>query len=283
MLLAAALGGLARRWPGTPGVGTRARAPASFADHLSQVRLVWRSMTPVEKEHIVAAYSFELGKVYEQVIKERQLRALANIDPELCAQVSTGVGLPAPEPSESLDDGVAASPALSQPGDVWPTDGPQVGIVADAEGSLDGVQDVRRAVLAAGMVPLVVAAHGGTLEGGIDVQRTFATTRSVEFDVIPLAGCPMPAPDALTARDSKAGGASTTTLDPRVALLVDECYRHAKAIGSWGAGVDALVAAGYTGDEVGVVVGAGADEAYDEVVTLLGAHRVWERFATVED
>ena len=63
-------------------------APASYDDHFSQVRQFWLSMTPVEKEHIVLAYTFELGKCFEQAIKERQLLALANIDPDLCAQVA---------------------------------------------------------------------------------------------------------------------------------------------------------------------------------------------------
>jgi catalase len=44
--------------------------PVSFDDHFSQVRLFWSSMTQVEKEHIVRAYTFELGKCYEQTIKE---------------------------------------------------------------------------------------------------------------------------------------------------------------------------------------------------------------------
>ena len=76
-------------------------------------------MTPVEKEHIIRAYTFELGKCYEQAIKERQLQALANIDPVLCSEVATGLGLPAPEPTVPLAD-VTPSPALSQVGGEWP-------------------------------------------------------------------------------------------------------------------------------------------------------------------
>ena len=41
----------------------RATAPASFDDHFSQARQFWLSMTPAEKEHIVAAYTFELAQV----------------------------------------------------------------------------------------------------------------------------------------------------------------------------------------------------------------------------
>src|SRR6185312_9864296 len=93
--------------------------PVSFDDHYSQARLFWQSMSPVEKEHIVRAYTFELGKCYEAAIKERQLRCLANIDPVLCEQVATGLGMSVPEPTVPLGEGTP-SPALSQVGHQWP-------------------------------------------------------------------------------------------------------------------------------------------------------------------
>ena len=255
----------------------RRASPASFDDHFSQVRLFWQSMAPVEKEHITRAYTFELGKCYEQAVKERQLRALANIDPVLCQEVATGLGLPAPEPSEPITD-VSASPALSQVGQKWPTDGRMVGIVVDPSGDLDGVESVRSAVLQAGMVPLLIAPHGGELENGLPIQRTFLTARSVEFDAVLLAGSPTPAPDALANRDAKAGNDTPTALDPRVALLLDEAYRHAKAIGGWGAGAQALANGPRAAEGAGVVTGQDAEEVFAQVHDHMGNHRVWERF-----
>ncbi|WP_374117563.1 catalase [Streptomyces sp. XM83C] len=125
-------------------------APESFADHYGQARRFWLSMTPVERDHIIGAYTFELGKCWEQAIKERALQVLAHIDPELCAGVAEGLGLPAPEPTEPLAD-VEPSPALSQLGRTWPTDGRIVGIVTGPDGDLDGVRAVREAVVEAGM------------------------------------------------------------------------------------------------------------------------------------
>ncbi|MET0422675.1 MAG: catalase [Actinoplanes sp.] len=251
--------------------------PVSFDDHYSQVRLFWLSMSPVEQDHIIRAYTFELSKCYEQAIKERQLLALANIDPVLCQQVATGLGLPAPEPTVPLAD-VEPSPVLSQVGKLWPGDGRIVGIVVDALGPLEGVAEVRRAVLAAGMTPLLIAAHGG-LVGDLPVQRTFANSRSIEFDAVLLAGAPAPAPDAAPSRDDKAGAAATPGLDPRVQLMLDECWRHAKVIGAWGDGVAALEAAGFAGTP-GVVTAADGATAFAEVQELMAAHRVWERFGS---
>jgi catalase len=249
--------------------------PASFDDHFSQARLFWASMTPTEKEHIVRAYTFELAKCYEQVVKERQLQSLANIDAVLCREVAAGLGLPVPEPTVSLT-GVEPSPALSQLGREWPAEGRMVGIVVDPDGDLEGVRELRQAVFAADMVPLLIAPHGGMVED-LPVQRTFATARSIEFDVLLLAGAPAPAPDAVPARDAKAGAADASVVDPRVELLVDESWRHAKALGGWGAGVEALERAGVTGT-TGVVTGKDATEVFGEVQELMSSHRVWERF-----
>jgi catalase len=130
------------------------------------------------------------------------------------------------------------------------------------------------------MVPLVVAPHGGKLPNGMAVQRTFGTGRSVELDAVLLAGSPAPGADALTSRDSKAGEPSSPVLDPRVVLMVQECFRHAKALGAWGEGVAALELAGVSAGDAGIVTGESAADVFTEVHELLGAHRVWERFAT---
>ncbi|WP_030720794.1 catalase [Streptomyces sp. NRRL F-2580] len=254
-------------------------APASFADHFSQARLFWLSMSPVEREHIIAAYTFELAKCYEQAIKERALGVLANIDPELCAQVAAGLGLPAPAATEPLAD-ARPSPALSQVGRTWPLDGRVIGIVTGQAMDMVGVNGVRQAILDAGMVPLVVAAAGGVLGTGDDtvtVQRTFATARSVEFDALVFAGVPGAGADAYGARDAKAGAPRPPVSDPRVLALLTEAYQHGKALIGLGGAEALFEAAGISVGEAGVVVSDGA-QGMRQLMELLAAHRVWERF-----
>ena len=84
--------------------GTAVRAqPVSFDDHFSQPTMFYRSLSPLEQAHVVEAFTFELGKVYEQSIKERELQVLANVDADLCAQVAAGLGLPAPKGNPAKD------------------------------------------------------------------------------------------------------------------------------------------------------------------------------------
>ncbi|MFF4428059.1 catalase [Streptomyces sp. NPDC001513] len=258
-------------------------APASFADHFSQPRQFWLSMTPVEREHIIAAYTFELNKCYEQVIKERVLGVLANIDAELCAEVAAGLGLPAPAPTERVTD-VDPSPALSQVGGVWPVDGRVVGIVADPASDLGAVRAVREAVLDAGMVPLVIAPTGGTLgtkKTQVTVQRTFATARSVEFDALLFAGTPEAGADAYGARDAKAGTQQPGSRpDPRVLMLLTEAYRHGKAVGGWNDAAQLFELAGIGTNEPGVAYRDTAAAALEGLVRGLAEHRAWDRFPT---
>lgn len=256
-------------------------AAATFDDHFSQPRQFWLSMTSTEREHIVAAYTFELGKCWNEGIKKRALHVLANIDPELCSQVATGLGLPVPEPSVPLA-ATEPSPALSQLGQEWPVDGRIVGIVTDGVGDLTGVRTVREAVLDAAMVPLVIAPVGGILDPDGDpvtVQRTFTTARSIEFDAILLAGAPAPAPDAYGARDAKADDVTGLAgVDSRLLLMVTEAFRHGKAIGAWGRGTGVLEAAGLPAAAAGVVTGDDPGDVLRKVTGLLGGHRAWDRF-----
>jgi catalase len=261
-------------------------SPQSFADHHSQARLFWLSMTPVERDHILAAYTFELGKCYEQAVKERQLKSLALIDRDLCDGVAAGLGLPAPSPDEALPE-MDPSPALSQVGSTWPVDGRVIGIVADGSSDLAAVRSVCGAVHEAGMTPLVIAPHGGALGDGdqqVVVQRSFATARSVEFDAVLLSTATAKAPDAVVSLDAKAGApAPDDATDPRVGLLVSECYRHGKAIGAWGDGRDALAPVGVDPSSAGVVCGTDPTDVLREVSQLLSSHRVWDRFTAQTD
>ncbi|GAA2079790.1 catalase CatB [Aeromicrobium halocynthiae] len=269
---------------------TSPTAAISFDDHYTQPRQFYLSMTPVERTHIAQAYTFELGKCYEQAIKERALRTLANIDTDLCLTVANGLGLE--PPTTGALEQPEPSPALSQVGGAWPVDGRLVGILVDSGGSLEGVRAARDAVADAGMVPLVVSDRGGVLDDGdgepMAVQRTYTTVRSIELDAVLVAGPLPPGPDAVQALDAEAGapppadgagtGPQAQRLDPRMALLLGEMHRHAKAIGGWGQAEAVLAAAGLNPSGAGVVIGDDGAQSVDTLIGVLAGHRVWERF-----
>jgi catalase len=66
----------------------------TFADHYSQARLFFRSMTEPEQRHMVSALAFELGHVETAAIRNRVLGHLANVDASLHKEVEEALGMP---------------------------------------------------------------------------------------------------------------------------------------------------------------------------------------------
>jgi catalase len=138
-----------------------------------------------------------------------------------------------------------------------------VGVVAGPDADLDGIGTLRAALDAEGAVLRVIAPTGGTLHSGRTtevVERTFATGRSVEFDAIVVAdGAP------------KNG-------DFRAVVMLQEAFRHLKALGAWGDGVAVLEAAGIDPGAPGVLTGDSADGSLAAgLIGALGLHRAWDR------
>ncbi|WP_032374916.1 catalase [Rhodococcoides fascians] len=240
--------------------------PASFDDHFTQPTMFYRSLSAVEQDHLVEAFTFELGKVFEQSIKERELEVLSNVDADLCERVAAGLGLPAPVGTPAED--VLLSPALSQiveaPG---PIAGRKIGVIADAGSDLSGIGKLRTAAARRGATVHVIAAAGGILGKGMRtqvVERTFLTVRSIEFDAFVVAG------------------GTTPTNDIKLILLLQEAFRHCKAMGAWGDGAALLEQAGIGADDAGVVIGETAVKAFnDALFAAVGLHRAWDRAPAV--
>ena len=69
----------------------RERSP-SFFDHFSQARLFFNSQSEPEKNHMIDALRFELGKVETVAIRERMLFLLSQVDNGLANEVAYGLG-----------------------------------------------------------------------------------------------------------------------------------------------------------------------------------------------
>jgi catalase len=238
-------------------------SPVSFGDHFSQATLFWASMSDVEKSHIVEAFTFELGKCMYDEIRERYLDVLANVDTNLTKRVAAGLGLPAPKaatPPKRAKPSPALSMVVDTPG---PIAGRVIGVVATPDSDLAGIGRLRRKLNAEGAVLRVIAPVGGTLgegRGSQVVERTLLTTRSIEFDAVVIAG-------------GTAGLA-----DHRLAVMLQELYRHCKAIGAWGDGVEILQVVGIDPASPGVVTAKRAgDDLAAMLVEAVGKHRAWDR------
>ena len=251
---------------------------ASFDDHFSQARLFWLSMSPVEQDHIVQAYTFELGKCYDDTIRRRQLLSLARIDGgpgrrRRHGSRAAGAGRRGGRRGRHPEPGAVAAGrhlagrgphrrrrgrlqrATRMPCRAWWSSSPPSGSCRSSSRRPEGPVWPDR---------------------DLPAHRTLLTARSVEFDAVVVVALLAPAADARQSRDAKAAAGATPAVDPRLTLLVDEAFRHGKAIGVLGADADAAVL-GLSADQAGVVVGDPAAVAAG-VVEGLSQHRAWDRF-----
>ncbi|MEN3310080.1 MAG: catalase [Micromonosporaceae bacterium] len=259
------------------------RRSETFADHYGQATLFWNSMTGWEKQHIVAAYRFELGKVTHMHIRRQVVDHLNHIDNDLAVAVADGIGVDAP--AKAYDNHGRSSPALSlatRPGgDIR---GRKIAILAAPGVEGAGVEALRRALDEQyGVVAEVLAPTDGpipTAEPGIDhpvpATRALTTVASVLYDGVVVAG----------------GEASVAALarDGYAVHFVAEAYKHAKPVGALGAGLGLLRRAGLPGADGqpspqsasdGVVVQADGGPAgapfVEGLAAALAAHRHFGR------
>lgn len=251
----------------------RERSP-SFGEYYSQPRLFWLSQTPVEQQHIIGAYSFELSKVARPYIRERVIDHLLNIDIALAQGVADNLGIaltadqlntpPAPDVHGLKKDDSLSLYAV--PG--GEIKGRQVALlVSDGVKSAD-VLAVLQSLKAVGVHTKLLAPHMGQVvadDGSIlPVDATFAGLPSLTFDAVFV-------PD---------GNIDALLLsgDSRYYLL--EAYKHLKVIGLSGEArrFKTQFALQDDEEEEGIVDGLKADSAMmGAFIDAMKAHRVWAR------
>jgi catalase len=241
----------------------------SFGDHFSQARLFYRSMSAHEQEHIIAAYSFELGKVEREFIRARQVNEiLANIDLELAARVAKNLGLPAPTcgtvdvPTPSLEKSPALSQANLLSGDIK-TRKVAVLVADGVDGTIiDALKQELEANGAHAKILGPTSAPVTTLDGKtLAVDASMEGMPSIAFDAVFVPG---------GAQSIKALSSDGVALH-----YILEAYKHLKAIALNGEARQLLVLLKLEAD-AGLIadVDAGKFKAFFDAIAQ---HRVWAR------
>jgi catalase len=238
---------------------------ASFFDHYSQATLYWESVSAPEQDHIVGAFSFELGKCRSDDVKNRMLVNLANVSSTLAERVAAGLGIKAPrgKPATKVVPSPALSLLLTESG---PVAGRVVGVYAADGVDGAGLARMTKSLESAGVVVTVIAPHGGTItsdDGPVAVTKSMLTTQSVEYDALIVAG---------------GEGAAAHLHDPYIAMNLSEAYRHYKPLAAWGTGVQVLEGCGISAEAPGVVAAKSPTRAFSAaLIEAIGWHRYWER------
>ncbi|WP_114938629.1 catalase [Mucilaginibacter endophyticus] len=267
----------------------RARSD-SFRDHFSQARLFFNSQSDPEKDHIVQAFSFELGKVKTIAVRERMLGILSLVDKGLAAQVAVALGLNVPRPPEQpvnhifgadtdpaavqpvqVDSSIKKSAALSMAGTI--KDSIQTRKIAIL--AADGVDEkavaaVKNAIEAEGGVVEIVSSRLGFITGindqKIQVDDTTLTTASVLFDAVYVPG--------------GSNSIADVEADANAIHFLNEAFKHCKPIAFDLRAVQVLEATYFskkaTLDE-GVIIDENLSKLAERFIAAIKLHRFWER------
>jgi catalase len=252
-----------------------------FADHYTQATLFWTSQTPIEKQHIINAFRFELSRVQTPSIRERMVSGLMNVAPELAEAVAEGLGIsPMPEPmpkvlQKKVRPEIKESPRLSlaaRPGDGSIRTRRVAIVVADGVAG-EPLMALSRQLAAQGAVPRFLGSRLGrvkTSEGTtIEIDATLENMPSVLFDAVVFGD----------------GGAPATALaaDGRALEFLKDQYRHCKPILALGAASGLMAKAGIPQalpsgkPDPGLILGDGNDNTFTAFTTALASHRVFAR------
>jgi len=255
--------------------------PEKFAEHYAQARLFWISQTPVEQDHIVHAFRFELSKVQTVAIRKRIVAMLRNVDETLAQRLADALGLALP-PAMPLASMLPMptyppSPELSlffRPGKTG-IHTLRVAILVGPGSDGAQVRSIYASLLADGAVPRLVGSHLGKVDtsGGapLAVEISLETGPSVLFDAVVV-------PDGQGAVQQL--GSDANALD-----FLRLQYRHCKPILAIGAGKGLLDKAGVPTTlpdgkpDPAIIVAPSADvvKAVAAFKKLLAAHRSFAR------
>jgi catalase len=256
----------------------------SFKDHFSQATLFWNSMSEAEKEHIVEAAHFELGKVESKDVRHRIVHELFNnVDHAFAKRVAKGIGVPEPSQEGRKNHG-HSSPALSMERTVKNSvKSRRIAILASDGFDNSQLAAVKQALKNAGAQAQIVSKFGGMITSvdgqPVEVDKMFVTTGSIMYDGVFVPG----------GRQS----VDTLKLQGDALHFVNEAFKHCKAIAAAGEGIDLLMQADVTGvaladqnaqgqpiADMGVVTLRSAVDLNDftqQFIEAIARHRHWAR------
>ena len=259
------------------GTKIRERSP-SFGEYYAHPRLFWNSQTPIEQQHIIGGFSFELSKVVRTYIRERVVDQLAHIDIQLAQSVADNLGITLTDEQRNAAppkdvNGLKKDPSLSLyavPG--GSIKGRAVAILLNDKTRASDVLGIMQALKAKGVHAKLLYSRMGevTADDGsvLPVAATFAGAPSLTVDAV-IVPC---------------GDIDSLLANGDAVYYLLEAYKHLKPIALSGDArqFKAQLKVADQGED-GIVEGDNVDDAFmTKLFDLLAAHRVWSRSSKID-
>lgn len=256
----------------------------SFADHFSQATLFFNSQSESEKQHIINAFSFELSKVTDPKIRERQVAILFQIDKTLAQKVGDNLGIIPPKKLDELTLSFArqnhpnyplkpkkqeinSSDALSMKvkegeGNIKTR---KVAFLVDNGVSKKSVDQLKKALEKEGAQAVLISSKVGELtyeEGSKEkISHSYLTDPSVCYDAVFT-------PSGKSIESLK--------LNPDYYEFINDSYRHCKIL-AFAKGAGSLMDNSFVKLDRGVILEDENENWIADFIQVMKLHRIWDR------
>ena len=201
-----------------------------FKDHFSQASSFYNSMSEIEKNHILKAFHFEIGKVETEDIRKRIVEQFANVDKELAVKIAEGVGVK--PPSNGTDSTKSDNfPSFSMEDTIKNTiKSRQIAILVDNGFNYKQLKKVQESIEKANASSKIISMYLGKIKSSngkeIEVDQNFISSTSTIFDAVFIPG----------------GSESIKSLKGKDSVIrfINEAFKHCKTIGALNKGIELL-------------------------------------------
>ena len=242
---------------------TREVPSDSFEDFFSQARQFWNSLSPVEKQDLVDTFSYHLGLVKSESVRQQNVDMWANVDKGIATKIAEEIGVRPPTGNHVAV--TASSPAISQANTPHYAYTQKVGILIGDGFNTDEVRRVTNLFEKYGVFFDVISDTLNPVVGSdgtrMRVERTFLTTYPVLYDSLYVVG----------------GTADNQgKFNQDIIHFVNEAYRHYKPIGV-ASSASAYVQATENNNLAGVIFADGNPDFGEDFIAAIAQQRFWNR------
>lgn len=240
----------------------RGRSP-SFNDFYTQTRIFWNSLTPIEKEHTIEGFSYQLGKVKSESVRQHNVNQLVNVDRELACIVADNIGVQRPEGTHV---NVSTSyPSLSQASTPKYAFTQKVGVLIGDGFDTNEVKHALTTLQQNGVFFKIVSSTLGVVTGSdgstLKVDETFLTSSPYLFDALYVVGGQVK---------------NMAKFNADMVHFVQVAYKYYKPIGVASTG-QSFIKTTNENNLAGVVFAANNANFGKEFVNAIAQQRFWDR------
>lgn len=239
------------------------RQSESFKDFFTQPRIFWNSLTPVEKQHTIEGFSYQLGKVKSRSVRQQNVDLLVNVDKELATIVAENIGV---NPPEGTHVPVSTSyPSLSQANTPRYAYTQTVGVVVGDGFPSHEVKHVLDTFKKYGIFAVIISETLGTVTSAdgtaLKVDETFITMSPYLVDSLYVVG---------------GRGKNERNFKYHLQQFIRVAFEHYKPIGVASTATREMEALGIH-DSPGIVYATKSSNFSEEFVAAIAEQRFWNR------